>query len=79
MEAVDHSKIVPVDQEKQDLNENNKSTDYKELSTLYKDTINLLKSELSIQTQLCDKLENENQYLQDYVENLMSSGEVLSK
>ncbi|AQZ11732.1 SLO1 (YER180C-A) [Zygosaccharomyces parabailii] len=46
---------------------------------LLRDTLDLLWNHTSEQRQLCDQLKQENEYLQDYISNLMTSSNVLDK
>lgn len=46
---------------------------------LLRDTLDLLLNNSLEQRKLCDQLTQENKYLQEYVENLMSSSNVLEK
>ncbi|SCW04263.1 LAFE_0H09670g1_1 [Lachancea fermentati] len=58
--------------------EEDSATLFKE-TKLLRDTLELLLSKSSEQKKVCEQLSQENRYLQDYVENLMSSGGVLEK
>lgn len=46
---------------------------------LLKDTLDLLWNRTLEQRKLCDQLEQENENLKDYINNLMSSSNVLDK
>ncbi|CEP63278.1 Slo1p LALA0_S07e06502g [Lachancea lanzarotensis] len=46
---------------------------------LLRDTLELLVNRSDEQRKQCDQLSHENRYLQDYIENLMSQGNVLDK
>lgn len=46
---------------------------------LLRDTLDLMLNKSIEQKKICEQLANENKLLQDYVENLMSSGNVLSQ
>ncbi|SCU87297.1 LAFA_0E05886g1_1 [Lachancea sp. 'fantastica'] len=46
---------------------------------LLRDTLELLVDRSDEQRKQCDQLSHENRYLQDYIENLMSQGNVLDK
>lgn len=46
---------------------------------LLRDTLDLLWNHTSEQRQLCEQLKQENEYLQDYISNLMTSSNVLDK
>ncbi|SCV00333.1 LAME_0G09010g1_1 [Lachancea meyersii CBS 8951] len=46
---------------------------------LLRDTLELLLDRSEEQRKQCDQLSHENRYLQDYIENLMSQGNVLDK
>lgn len=58
---------------------NNESTKLLNETKLLKDTLDLLWNKTLEQRQVCEHLEQENDYLQDYVNNLMSSSNVLDK
>lgn len=46
---------------------------------LLRDTLDLLWNKNLEQRKICDELKHENEYLQDYINNLMSSSNVLEK
>ncbi|CAL9738325.1 hypothetical protein MOSE0_N08702 [Monosporozyma servazzii] len=46
---------------------------------LLRDTLDLLWNKSLEQRKICDDLQHENEYLQDYINNLMSSSNVLEK
>lgn len=46
---------------------------------LLRDTLDLLWNKNLEQRKICDDLQHENEYLQDYINNLMSSSNVLEK
>lgn len=54
-------------------------TDLLAKTKLLRDTLQLLLEKSEEQKKVCEQLAHENRYLQDYVENLMSSGNVLDK
>lgn len=58
---------------------NNESSKLLNETKLLKDTLDLLWNKTLEQRQVCEHLEQENDYLQDYVNNLMSSSNVLNK
>lgn len=46
---------------------------------LLRDTLDLLWNHTSEQRKVCEQLKEENEYLQDYISNLMTSSNVLDK
>ncbi|CUS22540.1 LAQU0S06e00364g1_1 [Lachancea quebecensis] len=54
-------------------------TDLLTKTKLLRDTLELLLENSEEQKKVCEQLAHENRYLQDYVENLMSSSNVLDK
>lgn len=46
---------------------------------LLRDTLDLLWNKSLEQRKVCDDLQHENEYLQDYINNLMTSSNVLEK
>ncbi|CAL9732838.1 hypothetical protein MOUN0_O07316 [Monosporozyma unispora] len=46
---------------------------------LLRDTLDLLWNKSLEQRKICEDLQHENEYLQDYINNLMSSSNVLEK
>lgn len=46
---------------------------------LLRDSLDLLWNKSLEQRKICDDLQHENEYLQDYINNLMSSSNVLEK
>ncbi|KAL3234975.1 SCOCO-like protein 1 [Nakaseomyces bracarensis] len=53
--------------------------DLRKETKLLKDTLDLLWNRTYEQRKLCDQLEQENENLKDYINNLMSSSNVLDK
>ncbi|GAV52794.1 hypothetical protein ZYGR_0AI00760 [Zygosaccharomyces rouxii] len=56
-----------------------KGQDLLQETKLLRDTLDLLWNHTSEQRQLCEQLKEENEYLQDYISNLMTSSNVLDK
>lgn len=56
-----------------------KGEDLLQETKLLRDTLDLLWNHTSEQRQLCEQLKAENEYLQDYISNLMTSSNVLDK
>ncbi|SCU85950.1 LANO_0C06128g1_1 [Lachancea nothofagi CBS 11611] len=54
-------------------------TALRDKTKLLRDTLELLLDKSEKQKRICEQLTHENRYLQDYVENLMSQGNVLDK
>ncbi|CCF56564.1 hypothetical protein KAFR_0B02670 [Kazachstania africana CBS 2517] len=46
---------------------------------LLKDTLDLLWNRTLDQRKVCEQLRQENEYLEDYIDNMMSSSNVLEK
>ncbi|CAR26804.1 hypothetical protein ZYGR_0I00760 [Zygosaccharomyces rouxii] len=56
-----------------------KGQDLLQETKLLRDTLDLLWNHTSEQRKLCEQLKEENEYLQDYISNLMTSSNVLDK
>lgn len=50
-----------------------------EKTKILRDTLDLLLNKSIEQRRICEELKQENKYLQDYIDNLMGMGDVLSK
>lgn len=78
------SNDLPKDEPKADSlhNEDKQANQQTELineTRLLRDTLDLLWNQTMEQRNLCQQLEQENEYLQEYISNLMTSSNVLDK
>ncbi|EDO16689.1 hypothetical protein Kpol_1052p37 [Vanderwaltozyma polyspora DSM 70294] len=60
-------------------NDNSENRQLLKETRLLRDTLDLLWNKTLEQKQVCEQLEQENEYLQDYINNLMASSNVLDK
>lgn len=65
--------------EQKDSMQNNGETKLFGETKLLRDTLDLLWNQTLEQRKVCQQLEQENEYLQDYISNLMTSSNVLEK
>lgn len=69
MTSSDHDTSLILSQDQKVLNE----------TKLLRDTLDLLWEKTLEQRKTCEQLQQENEYLHDYIDNLMSSSNVLDK
>lgn len=62
-----------------DVTNSDLDNDILDRTRLLRDTLELLVDRSDNQRRQCDQLSHENRYLQDYIENLMSQGNLLDK
>lgn len=65
--------------EQKDSMQNNGDTKLFDETKILRDTLDLLWNQTLEQRKVCQQLEQENEYLQDYISNLMTSSNVLEK
>lgn len=68
-----------IDDSNEEEKGNNQQTDLIKETELLRDTLDLLWSQTLEQRNMCQQLEQENEYLQEYISNLMTSSNVLEK
>lgn len=69
MTSSEHEQSLILSQDQKRLNE----------TKLLRDTLDLLWEKTLEQRKVCEQLQQENEYLHDYIDNLMSSSNVLDK
>ncbi|BAO38636.1 hypothetical protein KLMA_20178 [Kluyveromyces marxianus DMKU3-1042] len=65
--------------ESNETNSKTNSDGLAEKTKILRDTLDLLLNKSIEQRRICEELKQENKYLQDYIDNLMGMGDVLSK
>lgn len=79
---MENSTAPPTDKQNTDspaLSNSAKDNELLNETKLLRDTLDLLWNKSLEQRKICEDLQHENEYLQDYINNLMSSSNVLEK